>query len=1206
MGLPVVTVASGGLPVVDNTANGVGTPVDEAINGFGTAVTKAQIGMPVVYGIGAAAGTPFDLTTYFGARVLRDYNANDATSITLSGSNVTQITSKGGGNALTPLSSGFATYSATARNGKPGFVFTGNVIERMGGATTGLPGGLGAAAVTMITVAFCDATIAGSAASIGGYGGGSVSGDSRFQSKMATDVVASNLWSVDNSTTTSWSGVDHIFAADFQVSGVSNTSIDGATDTPAFQSPYTAVGNIPTTSLSKFRFGCRIDDTQPWKGVIQRFLIISGTLTTIELDKVFGQLAIEHGLSSILVAGSPYKSTPPTVEATATSSVPAKYATRVFYNDFRKGISFRTGYYQGNAAGLNDPSARGIWAFNPLDYMTSDHADADFGYGYFIKMQPAYNWQAIEPTFPTFGMVDITDAGLVMKGGDQFPLVRASLPVVVTSQGNKKPFVASMLGTTQSAKFKLPFMVKVNGKYDQYGGPTAFPALLWTLNDKYNGDYKLTGSAAGSVLTITAIQSKPAYWPNRLQVGMRISGSDGTNSIKTSSPSTYIASLGAVNSDGTGTYNLNQVQPANVNSCTITADLQHSERDLTELFGIQQNVRIAAQTTHIYNTSADGLAGGSARFDMGASLNPSTGLVEFSAVAQADFTYFYCNGIETAKVPMSAFAFDGTVTDWHHLLINYAIGFSYERYPGNFTGSVTGSVLTVSSIDSSTRIAVGQTLSGAGVTGGTTITSFGTGAGGTGTYNLNNSMTVAASTPLNVDPPVVGQLSFTVQDISVYKQFSDPTDVIPPNPLVILPVWSGGHGFGLDCNVDPASSPGTVIGTATGAATYVIKPYDNTFGGILAMSGSNIVTVGSLASYSGQSLNFYIEGTDASGFPTTGPKRTVNVVPPVGPVLSGAGSSSVTGNSASISVTTDTANGTLYWVVSTSSTPPTVAQIQAGNDSTGAAAKASGNQAVSVTGAQSANVSGLSTGVTYFAYFTHANRYGYSSAVASASFTTSGSTVTAGSVSSAVSASSLSTYTFSALAVDATATAAVVNVFGRVAGTSATLNTLTPSVGTANVITGGEARNTNAGNLSLQKSYYVTFPLGTTSINLTATFSAAMLRAGVSVQSVIGSSGTTPSGAAVAINQTAINQAPSTTVTVPGGGCAFVSGSQIGTGTATGPTPTNYTQDLGATLIAASMYLSAGHDTNTGSRTHTMTWAGQTSPTDTMVVVACS
>ena len=51
MGMPVNTVASGGIPVVDVSATvKVGMPVSEAPAGFGTAVTKVTVGgVPVVY-----------------------------------------------------------------------------------------------------------------------------------------------------------------------------------------------------------------------------------------------------------------------------------------------------------------------------------------------------------------------------------------------------------------------------------------------------------------------------------------------------------------------------------------------------------------------------------------------------------------------------------------------------------------------------------------------------------------------------------------------------------------------------------------------------------------------------------------------------------------------------------------------------------------------------------------------------------------------------------------------------------------------------------------------------------------------------------------------------------------------------------------------------------------------------------------------------
>lgn len=60
------------------------------------------------------------------------------------------------------------------------------------------------------------------------------------------------------------------------------------------------------------------------------------------------------------------------------------------------------------------------------------------------------------------------------------------------------------------------------------------------------------------------------------------------------------------------------------------------------------------------------------------------------------------------------------------------------------TGSIAGTTLTVTAVTSG-KLAVGQTISGSGVTAGTTITALGTGIGGTGTYTVSASQTVAST-----------------------------------------------------------------------------------------------------------------------------------------------------------------------------------------------------------------------------------------------------------------------------------------------------------------------------------------------------------------------------------------------------------------------------------------------------------------------------
>lgn len=83
-----------------------------------------------------------------------------------------------------------------------------------------------------------------------------------------------------------------------------------------------------------------------------------------------------------------------------------------------------------------------------------------------------------------------------------------------------------------------------------------------------------------------------------------------------------------------------------------------------------------------------------------------------------------------------------------------ASGLSISGTTGaTFTGSITGNTLTVTTLSSGT-IAVGQTLSGTNVTAGTTITAFGSGSGGTGTYTVSASQTVSSTTITSTNPAV--------------------------------------------------------------------------------------------------------------------------------------------------------------------------------------------------------------------------------------------------------------------------------------------------------------------------------------------------------------------------------------------------------------------------------------------------------------------
>lgn len=74
--------------------------------------------------------------------------------------------------------------------------------------------------------------------------------------------------------------------------------------------------------------------------------------------------------------------------------------------------------------------------------------------------------------------------------------------------------------------------------------------------------------------------------------------------------------------------------------------------------------------------------------------------------------------------------------------IGSLIGSTHHSNSWSGTGSITGTVLDIAAVTGT--IAVGDIITGIGVAGPTIIMSFGTGSGGTGTYNINYSQTVGS------------------------------------------------------------------------------------------------------------------------------------------------------------------------------------------------------------------------------------------------------------------------------------------------------------------------------------------------------------------------------------------------------------------------------------------------------------------------------
>lgn len=90
-----------------------------------------------------------------------------------------------------------------------------------------------------------------------------------------------------------------------------------------------------------------------------------------------------------------------------------------------------------------------------------------------------------------------------------------------------------------------------------------------------------------------------------------------------------------------------------------------------------------------------------------------------------------------------------------------------------------------------------------------------------------------------------------------------------------------------------------------------------------------------------------------------------------------------------LSVSTDTGEGTLWWVVATAGAPaPNAAQVKAGTDGAGAAAAYASSTTVSSTGTKTKRATGLGSATAYVAYAMHEDALGNQSTVASDGFTT--------------------------------------------------------------------------------------------------------------------------------------------------------------------------------------------------------------------------
>jgi Flp pilus assembly protein TadG len=144
------------------------------------------------------------------------------------------------------------------------------------------------------------------------------------------------------------------------------------------------------------------------------------------------------------------------------------------------------------------------------------------------------------------------------------------------------------------------------------------------------------------------------------------------------------------------------------------------------------------------------------------------------------------------------------------------------------TGAIVSTLLTVTSVTSG-ELTVHATLSGNGVKSGTTISSFGTGTGGIGTYNVSNSQTISAGTITATNSPWGMQaISSGSTNMSAANAFNtgSPWAVVTDHTHAVIasgtgswPWWGSGTTIS---SVSASPAPGSATLSAAPTGTGVV------------------------------------------------------------------------------------------------------------------------------------------------------------------------------------------------------------------------------------------------------------------------------------------------------------------------------------------------------------------------------------------------
>jgi hypothetical protein len=184
-----------------------------------------------------------------------------------------------------------------------------------------------------------------------------------------------------------------------------------------------------------------------------------------------------------------------------------------------------------------------------------------------------------------------------------------------------------------------------------------------------------------------------------------------------------------------------------------------------------------------------------------------------------------------------------------------------------FTGSVSGTTLTVTSVSSGT-LAASQSLYGVGVADETVITALGTGTGGTGTYTINVSQTVTARS-----------LNSTATGARFTATIAGTTMTVSAVATGIIYLGQTIQGVGVT-----ADSVVTALGTGTGGAgTYTLSVASTVAVGVTMYAINFSVLPSTDGAFSGANTVDVIDNYIVYNNPTTQQFGATDLLSPISP-----------------------------------------------------------------------------------------------------------------------------------------------------------------------------------------------------------------------------------------------------------------------------------------------------------------------------------